>query len=56
MLFLQDDVKIDVKKKTRKRDAKGKIKSNDTNGESSNINNINYLNEENQISLGMNDL
>lgn len=51
--FLQDDIKIDIKMKSRKRDAKGKIKSNNSNGESSNINNRNDLNEENQIRHGI---
>lgn len=48
ILCLQDEVKVDNKKKTKKRDSKGKIKTNNTNnnGESSNFNHRNELNEE----------
>lgn len=44
----KDEVKVDNKKKTKKRDSKGKIKTNNTNsnGESSNFNHRNELNEE----------
>lgn len=43
---------MDNKKKTKKRDSKGKIKSNN-NGESSNFNHRNELNEENHNGSGM---
>ncbi|KAF0751617.1 histone PARylation factor 1 [Aphis craccivora] len=53
----KDDIKVDNKKMTRKRDLKGKLKSsNKTNGESSNSNNSYRPNEESHNSNEINDM